>query len=156
MHPNLFHTEQLVRLHMGRMIDKAGRSLADHCARVVQMVPGYLPDAFRHVAWMHDLIEDTDVTLDHLRVLGYSEAVRHSLALLTHDAERVPYMDYIRAIAASGDAMALTVKYLDNKDNSAEWRLVCLPEDTRRWLTARYAEAAPVLERALATVHAAT
>lgn len=149
-HPNLADTEQLVRESIGHLTDKAGRSLADHCARVVAMVPESEHDAVRHVAWLHDIIEDSLITADDLRGLGYAEGIVQAVEHCTHaDPKAVPYMDYIRLLIASGDRMAVLVKYLDNRDNAAVWRLVGLEPEVRDWLIARYAGAAPLLRAAL-------
>lgn len=72
------------------------------------------------VALLHDLIEDTDHTLDGLRALGFSERVIDAIALMTH-AEGVPYMDYVAKIKENPIARA--VKLADLRHNSDMSRL---------------------------------
>lgn len=72
------------------------------------------------VALLHDVIEDTDTTLDDLKALGFSEAVLDAIALMTHDDE-VPYMDYVAAIKKNPIARA--VKLADLRHNSDMTRL---------------------------------
>jgi (p)ppGpp synthase/HD superfamily hydrolase len=48
-------------------------------------------------AFLHDVVEDTDVTFEDLAAQGMSEEVIDAMRLLTHDDD-VLYMDYIRAI----------------------------------------------------------
>ena len=48
-------------------------------------------------ALLHDVVEDTDVTLKDLAREGFPEEVISALQLLTHDGN-VPYLDYVRDI----------------------------------------------------------
>ena len=66
-------------------------------------------------ALLHDVVEDTDYTLDDLREMGFPDAVLEALALLTHDPA-VPYMDYVKEIATNPIAKA--VKMADLRHNS--------------------------------------
>ncbi len=78
------------------------------------------------VALLHDVIEDTDYTLDDLKSMGFSQRVLDALALLTH-APDTPYEDYLRAIKTN--ELAKTVKIADIKHNSDSSRLE--PNDPR-------------------------
>ena len=42
------------------------------------------------VAFLHDVVEDTGITLDELRSYGFSEQVMNALSILTH-ADGIPY-----------------------------------------------------------------
>ena len=48
-------------------------------------------------ALLHDVVEDTDITLSDLTDMGYPAEVTEVLALLTH-APEVPYMEYVAKI----------------------------------------------------------
>ncbi|MEA4922122.1 MAG: GTP pyrophosphokinase [Eubacteriaceae bacterium] len=76
------------------MTDKAGRPYIEHVARVADGVKGN-KDA-ETAAWLHDVVEDTEVTL------------------LTHD-KNVPYMEYINGL--KNNEIARSVKIADLKDN---------------------------------------
>ena len=92
-------------------------------------------------ALLHDVIEDTDYTLDDLKNMGFSNSVLEALALLTHDDE-VPYMDYVKMIATNEIARA--VKIADLKHNSDLTRLDKISEkDLER--CQKYAEALDLL-----------
>ena len=67
------------------------------------------------VALLHDVAEDTSITLEDLRKEGFSDDVMDALALLTHDPA-VPYMDYIEMIKPNPVARA--VKLADLSHNS--------------------------------------
>ena len=72
------------------------------------------------VALLHDVAEDTELTLDRIAELDFGEKVMTALALLTH-AKEVPYMDYLRAIKPN--PIARTVKLADLRHNSDLSRL---------------------------------
>ena len=72
------------------------------------------------VALLHDVMEDSSVTLEDLRDMGYPEAVLDALVLMTHK-EGVPYMDYVLAIKPN--AIAKKVKLADLRHNSDTTRL---------------------------------
>ena len=72
------------------------------------------------VALLHDVVEDTDYTLDDLRKMGFGDTVIDALTLMTHDP-KVPYMDYVRAIGTN--SLATKVKLADLRHNSDLGRL---------------------------------
>ena len=77
------------------------------------------------VALLHDVVEDSELTLDDLRQMGFGDAVIAALALLTHDPA-VEYMDYVRAI--KDNPIARAVKLADLRHNSDLTRLDTVDE----------------------------
>ena len=67
------------------------------------------------VALLHDVVEDTEYTLNDLKEMGYPDEVIQALTLLTHD-NGSEYMDYIARIKPNPIARA--VKLADLKHNS--------------------------------------
>lgn len=65
------------------------------------------------VAFLHDTVEDTDVTFDSLEKLLTSTEL-DALKLLTH-VDKVPYLDYVHEI--SKNRLATKVKMADLKHN---------------------------------------
>ena len=66
-------------------------------------------------ALLHDVVEDTSLTLEDLAEMGFPACVTEALSLLTHDPS-VPYFDYIAAIASH--PIAKQVKLADLRHNS--------------------------------------
>lgn len=63
--------------------------------------------------FLHDVVEDSSYTLDDLRALGVDDNILEALQLLTHDKQAMSYDDYVDRIIASGNALAINVKYHD-------------------------------------------
>jgi (p)ppGpp synthase/HD superfamily hydrolase len=68
----------------------------------------------RMAAVLHDVIEDTEVTLVDLQNAGYPRAVIHAVDCLTH-REGETYAAYIERVAT--DPIAKVVKIADLRDN---------------------------------------
>lgn len=66
-------------------------------------------------ALLHDVVEDTDYTVEDLGEMGFPDEVLEVLRLLTHDPE-VPYMDYVERL--SHHPVARRVKLADLRHNS--------------------------------------
>ena len=72
------------------------------------------------VALLHDVVEDTDITLGDLEKLGFGEKILEAISLMTHN-EGVDYMDYVAKIKTNPIARA--VKLADLRHNSDMTRL---------------------------------
>ena len=72
------------------------------------------------VALLHDVVEDTSLTLEMLRGEGFPERVLEAVALLTHEKE-VPYAQYVANLAPNPVARA--VKLADLRHNLDPTRL---------------------------------
>ena len=77
------------------------------------------------VALLHDVVEDTDYTLEDLAAMGFDPVVIEALTLLTHD-ENVSYMDYVQTI--KDNPVAKEVKLADLQHNSDLSRLDTVDE----------------------------
>lgn len=71
-------------------------------------------------ALLHDVAEDTDLTLEDL-AKEFPEEIMAVLRLLTHE-KNVPYFDYVRAIKAN--PIAVKVKLADLDHNGDQTRCV--------------------------------
>ncbi len=69
------------------------------------------------VGFLHDVVEDSPITLEDLKSYGYSDEVVEALKLLTHDKKAISYEDYIAKIGFSGNDLAIKVKIRDLNQN---------------------------------------
>ena len=117
--------------HAGQT-DKRGLPYILHPLDVMRGVDS---DEARIVAVLHDVVEDTPVTLDDLRAAGFSEAVLAAVALVTHAAGE-SYADYV--VRLEPNPVARAVKLADLRDNTRIDRNVLRPNrleaDADRWL----------------------
>lgn len=94
------------------------------------------------VALLHDVIEDTDMTIDKLREEGFNEDVLEALTYMTHD-DKDDYLDYVRKIR--GNPIATKVKLADLKHNMDESRLDHDPTDKDKARIEKYRKAKLIL-----------
>ena len=94
------------------------------------------------VALLHDVVEDTNNTLDDIAAMGFGQDVVDALALMTHD-KNVPYLDYVAKI--KDNPIARTVKLADLAHNSDPTRLDVIDEKTKERLE-KYKKARTLLE----------
>jgi len=97
------------------------------------------------VALLHDVIEDSDITIDQLTAEGFPERVISALRLLTHN-DALPYMDYIGKIKS--DPIAVAVKLADLRHNSDLSRLETVDE-TALSRAEKYSAAIDILSSAV-------
>lgn len=80
------------------------------------------------VALLHDVVEDTHITMEMLE-WNFPKEVVQPLKLLTHD-KNTPYMDYIKNL--SKDFVARKVKLVDLEHNMDESRMIGSGEDAKQ------------------------
>jgi (p)ppGpp synthase/HD superfamily hydrolase len=102
--------------------DKNGAPYLLHVIRVMQGVPAQHAAA-RIAAVLHDLVEDTDWTLERLAAEGFSPDVLAAVDALTRRPDE-PYADFITRAAAH--PLARLVKRADLEDNMDLRRLAGL------------------------------
>lgn len=121
--------------HFGQT-DKGGNPYIDHPRRVAAQVSENGGD--RAVAWLHDVLEDTDITAEMLRAAGVPAHIVGDVELLTRRPD-IPPEDYYDAIR--GSSRARRVKLADIADNTDPDRLALLDDATIARLTRKYAKA---------------
>lgn len=127
------------KAHAGQ-VDKAGQPYIEHPMRVMRRVQ---TDDERITAVLHDILEDTSVTVDDLRSLRCPENVIAAVvALSKHPGESLE--DSMARAAA--DPIALVVKRADIADNSAPLRLSLLDIDTAERLRKKYDKSLALLD----------
>lgn len=105
-----------VSAHQGQL-DKAGRPYVLHPLRMLFQMR---TERERITAVLHDVVEDSDRTLEQLRQEGFAEEILAALDCLTQ-RESEEYTDYIERVRAN--PLATAVKIADLHDNLDASRL---------------------------------
>lgn len=105
------HTSATIALkgHEGQFRRDGVTPYIKHPATVA-MLARHEPEMVRCACWMHDLLEDTPITVEDLRKWNTPEVVIEAVVLLTRRKD-VPYFDYLRLVAVN--PLALKVKIYD-------------------------------------------
>jgi len=128
--------------HRGQT-DKLGYDYIDHPARVAATF-NWLDEPVQHcAAWLHDVIEDTDISAADLLKAGMLPEIVEVVELLTRRKD-TPDADYYERIRQH--PIALAVKLADIDDNSATWRTRKLDYDTQVRLSNKYYKACQLLQ----------
>jgi (p)ppGpp synthase/HD superfamily hydrolase len=109
------------KAHHGQR-DKAGAPYILHPLRLMFQQSSEVAMA---AAVLHDVVEDTPVTLDDLRQAGFAEEIVTAVACLTHDSGD-SYDEYIEKIKTNPVARA--VKLADLEDNMRLQRIAAMTE----------------------------
>lgn len=116
------------KYHAGQK-DRAGKDYIYHVKFVSdQVLP--LGETYALVGMLHDTLEDTAMDRETLEKL-FGKTVAEAVALLTHD-KKIPYLDYVRNIKASGNPYAIAVKKADLRNNMDLTRLPEVTEKDRK------------------------
>ena len=100
------------KCHEGQTRKYSGDPYITHTIAVASKFTG---EQLKIIAILHDVLEDTDMTLDKLRELGYPQLTIDALFLLTHNPKRDTYLEYI--LCVSDNTHATLVKIQDLKHN---------------------------------------
>jgi len=132
--------ERIARLlHAGQWYVDLRVPYINHLEGVVGAVEG----ADKDVAWLHDVLEDTEVTSNELLDLGVSHETLEAVIVLTRNPSGYEtYAEYIDRIAKSCNPSAIRVKIAD-----LEYNLAWATHDySRRTLANRYRTALAKLQ----------
>ncbi|HJX76890.1 HD domain-containing protein [Glutamicibacter sp.] len=123
------------RAHRGQ-VDKSGADYITHPARVAAKVHDQGgTDAAVATAWLHDVIEDCEVTASDLLAAGVSQNVIMAVDSVTkRQGENVE--DYCARVRAN--PIGLLVKHADLADNTSPERTARLAVGTRERLAKKY------------------
>ena len=124
--------------HKGQ-VDKTGVPYAFHPFHVAEQMTD---EATTVVALLHDVVEDTEYTLEDIAALGFGQDIVGAVALMTHEDD-VPYLDYVARLKSN--PLARAVKLADLAHNSDLSRLGTVDDETRRRLE-KYKKAIALLE----------
>ena len=102
---------ELATEHHEGQTDKAGKPYIEHPLRLMNQVES---EDEKIVAVLHDIVEDTDMSLDDLRDEGFSEEVLSAIECVTKQDDE-DYDSFIERI--SFNPLAVKVKLADLEDN---------------------------------------
>ena len=106
--------------------DKDGQPYILHPLRVMHAVEGVEAQI---VAVLHDVVEDTSVTLEDLCAAGFSETILAGVRCVTH-GKNESYADYV--VRCKTNPLGRQVKLADLEDNSRLARLLLRPNRLER------------------------
>jgi (p)ppGpp synthase/HD superfamily hydrolase len=132
--------ELAMEAHAGAT-DKAGRPYIEHPIRVMDEMS---TDVERMIAILHDVVEDTTVTVDELLERGCPVDVVEAVEVLTKRSVE-EYEAFIERIRNSGNEHAVRVKLADISDNANEKRLALLGPVEAERLRLKYSMARRLL-----------
>lgn len=104
------------KAHLGQ-VDKAGVDYIKHPKTVASFVK---TDEEKAVAYLHDVVEDTKLTLLDLEELGFSKTIIEAVDILTKKKEQ-DYQSYLNLVKTN--ELARVVKLADLRHNSDLTRL---------------------------------
>ena len=130
----IFKSLEIVTRVFSDKTDKGGFPYVIHLLKVYSNVSDYTEKV---CALLHDIIEDTEVTYEDLKKVGYPDEVISILKVLTK-IKGEDYQDYIERIIASGNTHAMNIKLADLRHNMDSGRIKNpSPNDLLR-ITKRY------------------
>jgi (p)ppGpp synthase/HD superfamily hydrolase len=149
-------TKRLVLALFHGRLDKSGKPVGAHSIRVFENTVKLFGRATAydlnvgHAALLHDVMEDTILSLVDLHSFGYESRTLEIVSALTNDTGE-PYESYVRRICKAADPMVIAIKLADNLDNGSIERISNLPSEAQRqWARDRYMPARTLLLDALA------
>ncbi|MBQ9834274.1 MAG: hypothetical protein IJO33_03690 [Bacilli bacterium] len=111
--------EKLVNYLFETITDKTGECYLNHLHNVARN----FQDEMRYsVGLLHDIIEDTKITMTDLAILGFRESYIEAIMLLTKK-EFETYDEYIDRLISSDNTVVLDIKLADITHNMNEERL---------------------------------
>ncbi|HEW9181748.1 TPA: GTP pyrophosphokinase [Streptococcus pneumoniae] len=114
-------TSQVIKAHFGQ-IDRAGIDYIKHPETVASFVA---TDEEKAVAYLHDVIEDTSLTLLDLKKEGFSKNIIEAVDILTKKKGQ-DYQSYLNLVKKN--ELARVVKLADLRHNSDLTRLPLITE----------------------------
>ena len=130
----IYKSLEIVTRVFNDKVDKGGFPYVIHLLKVYSGVNDYTEKV---CALLHDIIEDTDVTYDDLRNVGYNEEIIDILTILTK-LKGEDYRDYINRIINSGNVHAMHIKMADLRHNMDSGRIKNPNTNDYERITKRY------------------
>lgn len=127
-------------------VDKGGQPYILHPMRVCGALFGQPPEVLQ-VGVLHDVIEDTPITMEMLAKEGFAAVVLEAVDAISRREDEV-YNDYIERLCEN--AIAVQVKVVDVLDNMTDERMRVLTTSEQTGMTKRYTKTLDRLREAYA------
>ena len=125
--------------HHGQ-VDKAGVPYIFHPLHLAEQMDDEVSCC---VALLHDVVEDTEVTLEQL-AQEFPAAVVEAVKLLTHDPA-TDYFDYVRSIKANSIARKVKLADLAHNSNASRFASVEVTKERIGYFRDKYTKAKAIL-----------
>lgn len=122
--------EVATKAHLGQFRNDGRTPYITHCRTVASIVENMLDknnhfnspyrDEMIQVAWLHDVIEDTNITEQDLRNYGFYETVIQGVLAITKNPDKTKedYLSYLKRVKDNN--LALNVKLADLEHNMSD------------------------------------
>lgn len=90
--------------------DKGGNPYIEHPLWVMSNITGY---KCKIAAVLHDIVEDTDMTIRDLKIYGFDEEIVDAIRLVTRD-KNMPYEEYTDNLFSNPIAVKVKLKDLEH------------------------------------------
>lgn len=116
-HPTLQDTYELVKQHHVKL-DKTGDiPYFWHLTRVMLRIKT-LDENVLHIALLHDIVEDTSITLEDLRKMGYNEKIIEGVRWCSkNEFSELSFVEWMNKFGQEAPIEAVLVKIADISDN---------------------------------------
>ncbi len=127
--------ELAIVMHGDALNQHDGEPYIRHVERVVEHLRQMGADEVtRAIGWLHDIVEDTPVTIEQIRYL-FGEVIGDAVDAITH-RKHEPRIAYYERVGPN--RLALIVKMADGRDNQDPARKARLAPETRDRLDLKY------------------
>ena len=120
--PSFEDTVRFIQQAHAGQTDKQGEEYWKHpvqvAATVASLFNGNADEQL--AALLHDVLEDTDVSVQDLQQMGFSPGTIDIVQWVSRDKSAGTYIEWIQQIAKRGPTGALKVKLADNMSNMRE------------------------------------
>lgn len=133
------HAQRVARVAHEGQTDKSGEPYITHVERVARIAGAAAPEPIREevqtVAWLHDAVEDSAITIQTLCQEGFPAPILDAVGAMTkrHNETLEAYFQRVRS-----NPIARIVKAADIDDNTSPERVMKLDKETRERLAVKY------------------
>ena len=107
--------EKAIRIALDAHTGQKDKSRCEYILHPLRVMLKMDTQEERLIAILHDVVEDSEISIQDLESQGFDRNVLDVVALLTRDKANTPYEDFIRSIGT--DPLAVKIKIAGLEDN---------------------------------------